>query len=638
MSKKTDDITKRPLYIYDLSSEILDSLTPKDSPELHTIEPEAKPVVPPTNSDAHVGLQSCSLCSMTFTSVLDHRSHLKSDYHHYNLKQKLRGLPPVTEAEFDKLLGTLDESLSGSDSDDSEEEDGRKESTLSALLKRQANLSGYTPSAADQDEEEDLVSSKRGKAKAPIVWFDSPLLPPNTYFGVYRSIFNVAELDDSSQAVAALRKKQLAPIVTPKRKDDGAPLLTYQGPHIFMCMIGGGHFAAMVVALAPKQSKNNATGPLNREAIVLAHKTFHRYTTRRKQGGSQSANDNAKGAAHSAGSNLRRYNEQALTEDVRNLLAEWRPLIDSADLLFVRATGMTNRRTLFGPYDGQVMQAQDPRIRGFPFNTRRATQNELMRAFIELTRLKVREIVPQETKPEPKAAAPVKSTPKAPAKPALTEQEETAILHTQQIQALIRRSKLPALLSYLQRNKIDGSFTFYPVDQHHHAPTPLHFAATQNCAPVIIGLMTRAKADPTVVSAEGRTPFDLSGDRATRDAFRVGRGELGESAWDWAAARIPPGISKADADARTERERKELEQKEAERRRTEEERLRREGPKVSTSTTKEKGMLGSLDARMTAEEKREREARGLTPEMRMKLERERRARAAEARMRAMQGQ
>jgi hypothetical protein len=34
----------------------------------------------------------------------------------------------------------------------------------------------------------------------------------------------------------------------------------------------------------------------------------------------------------------------------------------------------------------------------------------------------------------------------------------------------------------------------------------------------------------------------------------------------------------------------------------------------------------------TAQEKREEEARGLTPEMRVRLERERRARAAEARM------
>lgn len=37
-------------------------------------------------------------------------------------------------------------------------------------------------------------------------------------------------------------------------------------------------------------------------------------TARRKQGGSQAANDNAKGNAKSAGAALRRYNESALTD------------------------------------------------------------------------------------------------------------------------------------------------------------------------------------------------------------------------------------------------------------------------------------------------------------------------------------
>ena len=41
--------------------------------------------------------------------------------------------------------------------------------------------------------------------------------------------------------------------------------------------------------------------------------------------------------------------------------------------------------------------------------------------------------------------------------------------------------------------------------------------------------------------------------------------------------------------------------------------------------------------KLTAEERRREEARGMTDEMRMKLEREKRARAAEERMRRLQG-
>lgn len=566
---------------------------------------------------------------------MDQRSHQKSDLHNYNLKQKLRGLKPVSEVDFEKLIGDLDESLSGSDSDESEEDqEDKKESTLTALLKKQATLAAKETG----DDDQDWGRGKRvGAGNPPVMWFSSSVLPENNYFGIYRSLFTTEELTKAEEMAEVVQKRQLPPIAMPKIGKDGSlPPSALKCPHIFLCMIGGGHFAAMVVSLAPRQAKHGP-GPMNREATVLAHKTFHRYTTRRKQGGSQSANDNAKGAAHSAGAGIRRYNEQALVEDVRQVLSDWKALLDSSDLLFIRATGMTNRRTLFGPYEGQVLKANDPRIRGFPFSTRRATQNELMRSFIELTRLKVKEILPADPNAAPEAK-PVASKPAKPAAPKLSEEEETALLHTQQIQALIRRSKLPALLSYLKTNSLDTTFRFHPADANHHAPTPLHLAAAQNSAPLITGLLTRGGADPTLPNNDNKTPFELAGDRATRDAFRVARHELGEAAWDWDAAKVAAPMPRAEAEKRESSERKDAERKEAERRKAEEERLKREGPKVNDAARKKGGgsLLGAVGAEKSAEEKRQDEARGLTPEQRMRLERERRARAAEERMRRLQ--
>eukprot|EP00834_Sanchytrium_tribonematis_P002834 NODE_96_length_20709_cov_1.429161.p3 type:complete len:411 gc:universal NODE_96_length_20709_cov_1.429161:17702-16470(-) len=49
---------------------------------------------------------------------------------------------------------------------------------------------------------------------------------------------------------------------------------------------------------------------------VLCHKSIHRYTTRRKQGGGQSSHDQSKGKASSAGSSIRRHNEVALVSDI----------------------------------------------------------------------------------------------------------------------------------------------------------------------------------------------------------------------------------------------------------------------------------------------------------------------------------
>lgn len=519
---------------------------------------------------------------------------------------------------------------------------------MTALLKKQANLSlSNSNYNNDQDDETSLSTSTKNpktSGKPPLLWFSSSLLPANTYFGIYRSMFTTEDLSQDGNIVERVKASQLQPMPVPKPDAAGRyPPSVYQSPHIFLCMIGGGHFAAMIVSLPPRQTKHGQhSGPLNREATVLHHKTFHRYTTRRKQGGSQSANDNAKGKAHSAGSNIRRANEQALITDVRALLIEWKDLIDSSEHLFIRASGIGNRRVLYDDHPGRVLRANDPRIKGFPFNTRRATQNELMRSFIELTRLKVQEIIPvDKTKTaESKSAAAATPKPAKPAAPKLTEEEETALLHTSQLQAFIRRSKLPALLSYLQNNSLSPDFRFQPEDQpqNYHAPTALHLAASMNSATLVAGLIVKGGADPTIQNREGKTPFELAGDRSTRDAFRVARDEAGEDKFDWdGAARVPPAMKRTDAEQREQREKAEADRKEAERRAAEEERLKREGPKVVDKPGRSGPGLLDRTVNMSAQDRREEEARGMTPAQKMRLERERRARAAEERMKRMAG-
>lgn len=86
---------------------------------------------------------------------------------------------------------------------------------------------------------------------------------------------------------------------------------------------------------------------------ALCHKTFQRYTTRRKQGGAQSASD-ASGKAKSAGATLRRYNEVALKQDVTALLVEWKDVLKDAELIFL-SSGKTERATFF-PEKNAVLQ------------------------------------------------------------------------------------------------------------------------------------------------------------------------------------------------------------------------------------------------------------------------------------------
>ncbi len=510
--------------------------------------------------------------------------------------------------------------------------------------------------AAPRDDELALANPSNVPRRLPLIWFASSALPAGISLGIYKAMFTNAELSGEKDIVDVIRRKQIAREhrenrdireIQPRQvrcgpSDVAVPSNAARNAHMFMCMIGGGHFAGMVISLAQTVHTKHAG---ERQATVLVHKTFHRYTTRRKQGGSQSANDSAKGSAHSAGSSLRRYNETALVNEVRALLTSWSDLIESAQLLFVRATGSTNRRALFGPYEGQVLHQGDPRLRGFPFTTRRATHAELMRSFVELTRAKITRTdnVVSAAVGDAKSA---ENTPRHSAAEHVTtrvkegeEREGLLLHHGSQLHSLIRRSKAPAVLSYMSSNNLTPDFTFHPaIAQQHHAPTLLHFAAAVNSPPVVLALLTKGRADPTTRNAEGRTSFEIAGDRATRDAFRVARSELGEDAWDWDAARVTGPLTKEECDFRAEKERRDELARESRRRKEDLERLEKdpsEGDMGQSQIAAGKARVIATAAGHSGKGLEE-EARGMTQDMRTRLERERRARAAEDRIKRTQ--
>lgn len=236
----------------------------------------------------------------------------------------------------------LNESISGSDSTESTASSTSQDPLSKLLAKHTINSTT-------------LTTNKINKSRSPLIWFTSPILPQPTSLGIYRALFDEDDLQEDPLALLRYQQIPSPPAKAPKRT-------------IAMLMIGGGHFAAIIASLTPKIVRNQSQE--ERQVDVLASKSFHRYTTRRKQGGGQATYDSAKGKANSAGSSLRRYNEAALQSEVRDLLVSWKEALDQCDFVYIRATGSGNRRTLFG-YEGAVLKSNDRRIRGFPFTTRR---------------------------------------------------------------------------------------------------------------------------------------------------------------------------------------------------------------------------------------------------------------------------
>ncbi|EDR05664.1 uncharacterized protein LACBIDRAFT_302801 [Laccaria bicolor S238N-H82] len=661
-------------HVYSLPPELLHTLTPRtllNRPPSRAPTPE--PVLPPASTS---GLRACSIClGITFRDLDEQRTHFRSDWHRYNVKVRLNGGQPVTEAIFGELIDALEDSISGSESS-TDEDDGNDSDAVDALVNKTKRLNAR-PDSPD--------SISQNTPQTAVTWFHSP---PSTQLGIYRALFPLRTKPESY--LDELREMQ-------------APQL--EGRTWAMFMVAGGHFAGALVQVSqPKDDveeegahgEGDTTGKGRKKKLkkpkpeteVLRHKTFHRYTTRRKQGGSQSTNDNAKGNAKSAGAQLRRYGEQALREDIRNLLNEWAEDIEGCERIWIRAS--TSNRKIFLNYEDAVIKKGDPRLRTFPFPTRRPTQAELTRCLAELTRTKVSHLTEDalraqdeahlasllpKTRPPPAPSAPI--VPEKPKQPKLSKEEELLREKWSRLLEMIHKGRLEPLKAFWDReNAALGGNIDTPVPEWtgERWGTLLQVGTQAGHEDVTQWLLEEARADPTIpvpsksgqvdvdgeaeddggdtsdsprklntASATGRrTAYDLARTKPLRDVFRRCAAAHPEW-WDWlGSARVPSALSKEMEEEQEEKKKvrrkglkERVREREAKDRERETERPKTPPVVVQTKTKEEKkpssmvanrlgGNAGAADAVM-----------GLTPEMRAKVERERRARAAEARMKLL---
>ncbi|GAA6224130.1 ankyrin repeat and zinc finger domain-containing protein 1 [Lates japonicus] len=270
----------------------------------------------------------CSACRCPFINREEQMEHYKLDWHRFNLRQKMAGLPPVTVEEFERKTGAGDmSSISGSESDSDEESSDNDNVGTS---------SNVTSTDNESSAETGLIT---GRLSSKVAFQNSA----GQYLSVYRCILQGKpdEEQDVGSSLMAISKKTVWVIL----------------------MTGGGHFAGAVF-----QGKE-----------VLQHKTFHRYTVRAKRGTAQGLRDsqNRSHTPKSAGAALRRYNEAALVKDIQDLLVTWAEYLKEASAIFVRAPSYS--KTIFFSGRAAPLDKKDPRVRTLPFATRRATFREVQR-------------------------------------------------------------------------------------------------------------------------------------------------------------------------------------------------------------------------------------------------------------------
>lgn len=604
------------LYVFDLVERLHGSLSPftftsdetfNDTPASTTLTGKLTTENVESLEEPQSG-HHCSYCGLISNTEGPIQNHYKSDYHRYNIKRKIHDQPPLTEAEFEKVIGELDDSISGSDDSDegSENEDAKDEAALTSLMNRTGLLAPVM-----ENEEDQPISLNH----TPYFMYTSKDLPEDKVYAIYKNIFGNEFTKNIYRAPEEDAKNSMEALADLRPNGSSA---------IFM--LGGGHFSGAIInhkrIAKQKPTFQNPFADIE----LVASKSFHRYTTRRKQGGSQSANDNAKGKANSAGSSLRRANEAALEKEIRELLHSWKDELSKVSSIYIRANGPHNKSILMN-YSGAPIVHTDPRIKNLPFTTRRATASEIKRAWAELTHVKVEE-KPKIAKKEPKTTTQQKKA----VVPAKAKEVDPMEVHTKEVCALIKKSKIAGLIAYMKKNKLATDFELVPAEVYSHTPTPLHYAASKGAPNMVSTLIKTLKADPTLVNKTGKTAYQVSADRPTRDAFQLARTALGEAAWNWDKdAHVGRALTDTDISARAAKEKaeqlaereqsiKEFELAEAKRN---EARIDKKfsvagGKKLSSSVAvSASGNAGLLE---------------MTPEERQRLERERRARAIEARL------
>lgn len=292
----------------------------------------------------------CRTCRCTFETKEEHRGHFSTPWHLYNVKNSGKGSAPLTQEEYDaKMMSEMGDpnactdEFNSDDDDDDDNEPPHKDNAPSS--------DGDDSEGDDNDDDEDVEDIEEEiPGRTPMVIFADK---KGEQVVVWRCVL---------EAIAGVRK-----LVT-IGNEAGVRAACQAFVHNIR---GGGCSAATKWAIFLCRSGYFA-GALFDGRTLVAHKTFRRYTCRKKQGKSQS-NYDAKGKhPHSGGAAKRRYHEKRYVEDVNAVVTAWGRDLSAAtcSLVLVSAPKVQRAGKLL-LFDGSpLLEASDARVRKVPFPTR----------------------------------------------------------------------------------------------------------------------------------------------------------------------------------------------------------------------------------------------------------------------------
>ncbi|XP_021748288.1 ankyrin repeat and zinc finger domain-containing protein 1-like isoform X1 [Chenopodium quinoa] len=525
---------------------------------------------------------SCNICKSEFDSLLDQRSHFKSDLHRFNVKLNLAGKVVLNEDAFDELTSdsfTKDfdvSSISGSEDED----------------ERGSRVRYNTRDMSVQSIKQKLCVHLQSGEKVSI--WKCFLLKDNEDVSYENN--QLVVVDDNGR-VPDLKVIERLKSLTHEPRDN---------THLRIVLLAsGGHFAGCVF-------DGNT---------VITYKTFHRYVVRAKAGKRQSTKDASGRSIHSAGASLRRYNELALKKDIQELLASWKPYFDASSCVFIYAP--SSNRQMFYNGEGPLLSNQQCDARNIPFSVRRPTLKEARRIYNQLS------LVVYENEEELPDIKQIDLNVSCVSDANIlkgAERGEVKVIKEDEVSG-------SGKISDEESSSEEGD------KELGHTTTPLHEAAKSDNPEKVLELLEQG-LDPTVKDERGKAPYMVATDKEVRNTFRRFMA-LNLEKWDWHAANVPSALTKemeesqaakqAEKDAKRKAKAKELKkqrkarerEKKAEVKAAESQKIATAAENKSTASRPVRTVQSVIAARLSKEEELKRK---------QIEEREKRAAAAERRL------
>ena len=434
-------------------------------------------VVNPTNLK-NKNLSCATAPGVIFKTNEDLRIHLKSEFHLFNLKRKLSDKEVLNEEDFNTYNNNINNDNEPASPSSSDEENSDKD-----------NNGGGDPF---------FNLSSINNSLLPLTHF---IYDQSWKASVWTCILSN---NNTPHPLQFLIEKDVQPIVW-----------------IILLYSSNGHFA----------------GTVYHSGRLVAHKTFHRYTSRRKQGGAQSAHDNKSGKARSIGAQVRRANEIELRKEIQELLVKkWKDHVLQARDIFI---GCSNRnRSVFYkiPQGAKIKKSalvkNDFKIKYIPFITKRPNLKECENVMKELSSIKYSKLsnmasIVAVTKPNGKidnTTTTVSSEKKKnEVKPSsISASSQTVPSMTINIDGVNFKNAIKKNDTELVKKILSNDDTMInAIIDAENGSTGLHIAVKSNLYDMVNLLLTRG-ADPTRQDFHRNVPFKLCGkNKKVRDTFRL---------------------------------------------------------------------------------------------------------------------